>query len=121
MKTNIKPFTIIENGNEMSITIEERDILIEMGVIYNCPECGEIFYHISDKMSFEDIDMLLSTKEIKKVGDTVMCCQTKDDFKNGNYNTEMIIVSEESEYSWRVRHKTWVNGESVPLPKNYCK
>lgn len=60
-------------------------------------------------------------KPIHKIGDTVMCCQTKDEFKNGDYNIEMIIVSEESEYCWNLKHKTWVNGETVPMPKNYCK
>lgn len=59
-----KEFFILENGNEMAITKEERDQLVQMGVIYHCSDCGGPFYHVGDKMNFEEIDkwLLINSK-----------------------------------------------------------
>ena len=58
-----------------------------------------------------------------KIGDIVMVCQTKDNFKNNDFNIEMIVVSNNlpNEYSYSVRHKTWAKGLTINVPQNYCK
>lgn len=60
----MKTFSIIENGNQIDITEAERDILVRDKIIYHCPDCGEVFYHvIGGKMGFEEIDELLSKQQ----------------------------------------------------------
>jgi hypothetical protein len=56
-----------------------------------------------------------------KVGDTVMVCQTKDEFRENNFNVEMEVVAEDGEYTWKVRHHTWEPNVTVTMPKTYCR
>lgn len=56
-----------------------------------------------------------------KVGDVVMVCQTKDEYRENNFNVEMKVVAENDEYTWNVWHESWEPDITVPMPKNYCR
>jgi len=56
-----------------------------------------------------------------QIGDTVMVCQTKDNYRNKDFNIEMTVVNESCPHSWNVRCKDWDEGIVIPMPKNYCK
>jgi len=49
--------TIIENGEELSVTDEQIEMLIERILIYECSVCG--FYHATDRNTLNDIENVL--------------------------------------------------------------
>jgi len=57
---------ITENGNQMDINEQERELLLNMDAIYLCDECEAGTYHVNDVMSFEEIDDFLSMFETTK-------------------------------------------------------
>lgn len=53
------------------------------------------------------------------IGDLVMVAKDKDEYKNGNFSTEMQIVGEDS-HCWILRCGSWCENQSVTMPKHYC-
>lgn len=55
-----------------------------------------------------------------RIGDTVMVCQTKDNYKNNDFNVKMQVVNEALNL-YAVRCFDWPEGQTVGMPKKYCK
>lgn len=51
---NNNTVVIIENGEQLDCSFEESDRLVDAGIIYRCPECGDDVAHISEKSSMDE-------------------------------------------------------------------
>lgn len=56
-----------------------------------------------------------------KKGDKVMCCLTKDNFKNNDFNCKMIVVKVNEDNTVNVKMQLWDDEVSVPVPVNYIR
>lgn len=54
--------SIIENGEDLSISNKLAEQLIEEGVIYQCPDCGADICHTTGNYTLDDVEIYMIDK-----------------------------------------------------------